>query len=122
MLTKPTPDTHAIAGFLRRIDQIGQPGKPACPAVHDAFFTECIETGGFYPDTMCVHLSYVFEMQLYGIKTVGETESIALARWIGKARAHIAMQPTTHAAKSGADLVEDDGFVTVHPRISQSVA
>ena len=103
MLTPTTPDTVAIAEFLCRIDLIGLPGKSASPAVRDAFANECIETCGKYPTLMNGPGSYLYEMRLHGIDTVGQTESIAMARWLGKARSLVAMKTSIRATDGRPD-------------------
>ncbi len=82
-------DPHAIADFLRRLDLYGVPVKTTGTAVRDAFAHECIESGGFYPETTREPLSRLFEMQLHGIEAIGETEARVLARWIAKARTSV---------------------------------
>ena len=71
----------------------------------DAFMNEVMETGGNYiapqPDqTNCTHL---YEIQLHGVSAWGFGEDEAIHNW------------QVAAARCVSDLVEDDGFVTVHP-------
>lgn len=94
-------NTHPIHGrlpsFLQTLKHLDSDG------FHDAFVNEVIETGGTLTgpdaDTNCSHM---VEIHLHGVIAYGASEPEAMHLWAKTAQAH-------------ADLIEDDGFITVHP-------
>lgn len=69
----------------------------------DAFMNEVMECGGSYvPPADAAQSSHLFEIALHGANAYGASEEEAIRNW-------------TKFAKSVAPLVEDDGFITVHP-------
>lgn len=69
----------------------------------DAFMNEVMECGGSYvPPASAAQSSHLFEISLHGVNAYGGSEEEAIRNW-------------TKAAKAVAPLVENDGFITVHP-------
>ncbi|PIE15299.1 MAG: hypothetical protein CSA68_07305 [Rhodobacterales bacterium] len=69
----------------------------------DAFFNEIMESGGSYvAPGGNDRSSHLFEISLHGVVAYGSSEDEAIRNW-------------KKAARAQAPLVEDDGFITVHP-------
>lgn len=83
------------ARFLQSLDSLGPEDRK------DAFMNEAMETGGSYlpPHLRCSHL---FEIALHDVNAWGADEEEAIRNWMKAARAQ-------------TPLIEDDGFITVHP-------
>jgi hypothetical protein len=86
-----------LTAFLLNLECLGMAGQK------DAFMNEVMENGGTYvsPD-LAAGMSHLFEISLHGVNAYGGSEEEAIRNW-------------TKAAKAVAPLIEDDGFITVHP-------
>ena len=100
-----TPDMicDRLRRFLLTLESVGPEGE------RDAFANEVIETGGCYMDPDCGGRpgTHLFEIRLHGISVCGLTEPEARRNW--KRIAH----------RGYRELLEDDGFVTVHPPLAR---
>jgi hypothetical protein len=96
--------TSPLANFLERLSRCGPDGH------QDAFMNEVIENGGTYvpPDSIDTS-SHMYELSLHNVCAYGATEAEAIRNWIISANA-VAAQ------------IEDDGFITTHPRQQASSA
>jgi hypothetical protein len=70
----------------------------------DSFATAVIEAGGTYPVELATCTP--FEVQLAGYSALAHSEDAAICAWAEEVIKH-------------ADQVEDDGFLTIHPRLQQ---
>lgn len=100
MTDLPQFDNHTA--FLLNLECLDMAGQ------RDAFMNEVIESGGSYVrpngDDWSSHL---FEIALHGVVAYGSSEDEAIRNW-------------KKAARSQAPLIEDDGFITVHPPLHKS--
>lgn len=86
-----------LTAFLLNLECLDSAGQK------DAFMNEVMENGGSYvPPADAAQSSHLFEIALHGVNAYGASEDEAIRNW-------------TKAAKAVAPLIEDDGFITVHP-------
>lgn len=86
-----------LPGFLLNLECLDIAGQ------RDAFMNEVMESGGSYvPPAGDDWSSHLFEISLHGVVAYGSSEDEAIRNWKKAARAQV-------------PLVEDDGFITVHP-------
>jgi len=75
-----------------------------CDERRDSFATAVIEAGGTYPAEIPAGMP--FEVQLGGCSALGAGEDAAICAW-------------AEEVLKNAVSVEEDGFVTVHPRLQR---
>ena len=74
----------------------------------DAFINECLETGGHISEP-AEHVSHLWEASLHEIFASGTSEEEVIRNWKKAAHKH-------------APLIEADGFITVHPQLTDTGA
>ncbi|WP_206778545.1 hypothetical protein [Phaeobacter sp. S60] len=79
-------------------------------SLQDAFFNEALETFGRF-DAPSGDRTHRWELDLHGVCADGASAEEAMANWKRLASQHFPAQD-----------IEDDGFITVHPRMEQRAA
>ncbi|MCI5038726.1 MAG: hypothetical protein MRY81_03490 [Donghicola eburneus] len=96
-------DFERVNSFLINLELLNGEGRT------DAYFNECIETGGTYTDpAYATGATHLFEIDLHDIHATGSSHEEVQRNWSKLAR------------QLGPDI-EDDGFITVHPALPQPI-